>query len=79
MPLTRTQIVDRATEYATSVMANEGQLRPIIIMAIGAAWDAQPSTGDSIRLGKGILVSGFCELRRPTDTPSAGRSSYTDQ
>ena len=43
MPLTRTRIVDRAAEYASSVLADEGhQLRPIIIMAIGAAWDAQP-------------------------------------
>ena len=72
MPLTRTQIVDRAAEYASSVLANEGQLRPIISMAIGAVWDAQPSTGDSIRLGKGILVvilvNGFCERNQPGTT-----------
>ena len=73
MPLTRTQVVDRAAEYASSVLASEGQLRPIIIMAIGAAWDAQPSTGDSIRLGKGILVNGFCELRKPNPAPRQWR------
>lgn len=78
MPLTRTQIVERAAEYARAVLGDEDQLRSIIGVAVGAAWDAQPSTGDSIRLGKRILVEGFCEVRRATDTPTAGRRSYTD-
>ena len=78
MPLTRTQIVERAAEYARAVLGDEDQLRSIISVAIGAAWDAQPSTGDSIRLGKRSLVDGFCEVRRATDTPTAGRRSYTD-